>query len=492
LSSVRAETWTNKLSRELSRCVQIRTLGKIEEEFQGSDIPDWRLRERLLSLAKLLGDSPDASLPRAVKTSAAREAAYRFLGNHKVTLEGILAPHVRATVRRCSRDRTVYVVSDTTECSFSGVERGKSLGRLQGNSRGFLAHFALAVSESGEPLGLLGADILVRDSGKKQHRNTHQRKKDPNRESLRWATMVESTSRALEGTAAIHVMDSEADIYELLTDLRREGRRFIIRSGQRRLVEEGHLADVVERATVLLSREVRLSRRSNDGRSTGKTSSKRNPPRQGRLAQLTVSSLRVSLKKPKTCGTEYPAWLPVNIVRVFEASPPDGETPVEWILLTSERVDSPSDVGDVIDGYRRRWLIEEYFKAIKTGCSYETRELESLRTLTNLLGIVAVIAWRLLLLRTLHRQDSQRPATDVIDRDLLEALAARLKDIGEPRSLPPEPTVVDLMSAIARLGGHITSNGAPGWQVLWRGYQDLLTWGGGFIRGKSITYGDQS
>jgi hypothetical protein len=48
------------------------------------------------------------------------------------------------------------------------------------------------------------------------------------------------------------------------------------------------------------------------------------------------------------------------------------------------------------------------------------------------------------------------------------------------------------MKGIARLGGHITSNGAPGWQVLWRGYQDLLTWGGGYIRGKSITYKDQS
>jgi hypothetical protein len=31
------------------------------------------------------------------------------------------------------------------------------------------------------------------------------------------------------------------------------------------------------------------------------------------------------------------------------------------------------------------------------------------------------------------------------------------------------------MLAIARLGGHIRNNGAPGWLVLGRGYYQLLT-----------------
>jgi hypothetical protein len=287
---------------------------------------------------------------------------------------------------------------------------------------------------------------------------------------------------------AIHVMDSEADIYELLTELRQQGRRFIIRAGQNRLVEQGNLAEAVERATVLLTRDVKLAARPDKGR----TPQKRNPLRDSRTAALTVSSLQVSLRRPHTCTAEYPALLPVNVVRVFEAAPPDGEQPVEWILFTSEPVDSTADVVAVVDGYRRRWLIEEYFKAIKTGCKYEARELESVRTLTNLLAIVAVIAWRLLLLRAVHRQDSKQPATGVVAPDLVQALAARLQDIGERKPLPPQPTVADFMNGIARLGGHITSNGPPGWQILWRGYQDLLIWGAGFIRGKSIACRDQS
>jgi Transposase DDE domain len=413
-----------------------------------------------------------------------------FLEMPKVTLQGILAPHVAATAQRCREAGTVYVVSDTSGCSFSGEERGKKLGRLQGNKRGFLAHGALAVSMSGKPLGLLGLEVIVRDPKKKRHRNIYQRKKDPSRESLRWAAMVQRTGSMLETDGAIHVMDSEADIFELLTALQREQRRFIIRSCQDRLVEGGYLADAVERGTVLVTREVRLSRRS---RPNGKAPlTKRNPPREGRSAKLTISATRVSLLRPKTCTVDYPALLTVNVVRVLETDPPEGQQPVEWVLLTSEPVDCETDVAAVVDGYRRRWLIEEFFKALKTGCAYEKRELESVRTLSNFLGIASVLAWRLLLLRTLHRENSARPATDVVEPELLEALAARLKAIRERKPLPLAPTVADLMNGIARLGGHITSNGSPGWQVLWRGYQDLLSWASGYLRGKSITYRDQS
>jgi Transposase Tn5 dimerisation domain len=166
---------------------------------------------------------------------------------------------------------------------------------------------------------------------------------------------------------------------------------------------------------------------------------------------------------------------------------------VQWILFTSEPIDTAEQVAAVVDGYRRRWIIEEYFKALKTGCSYEDRELESMRTLTNLLGIVAVIAWRLLKLRVLDREAPEQPASNVIQNDLLEALAARLRKIGERKPFPSNPTVADLMSGIARLGGYVESKARrPGWQVLWCGYQDLLTWGDGFIQGKSCTSTDRT
>jgi hypothetical protein len=467
-------------------------LGAIEDEFRGAEIADWRLRERLVTLGRSMDESPSATVPRATKTKAEREAAYRFLGNRKVTLPGILAPHVQATVERCQEAGFVYVVSDTSEFSFTG-DRGETLGRLQGKRRGFLGHFALAVSADRErrPLGVLGIETIVRSERRKAHRNNHQSKRDPTRESLRWGRMVQSVRDQLGDVPAIHVMDSEADKYELLADLTRQGNRFIIRSAQDRALDEGRLAAVLATAPTLLEREVRLSRRRVD-RKKRATNRKRNQPRDGRVARLLVSSKRVLLTRPQTTTSEYPPTIAVNVVRVSEASPPEDQEPVEWLLLTSEPVASEEEVAAVVDGYRTRWIIEEYFKALKSGCAYETRQLESIRTLTNLLAVLAVIAWRLLLLRSLHRNAPATPAIEVLDPQLLEALAARLRDIREPKALPLNPSVQDAFAGIARLGGYIEYNGPPGWQVLWRGYQDLLIWGGGYIRAKSITYRDQS
>lgn len=463
-------------------------VGELREEFHGAEVGDWRLRERLIRVSEAMDVAPADSVPKATRSPAAREAAYRFLGNSRVSLAGIMAGHVTATARRCQAASLVYVISDTTEFSFAGEERGKRLGRLQQKTRGFIGHFALAADAEGTPLGVLGVEIIVRSDEKKPPQNTHQRKKDPDRESLRWGRMVETTSATLGSVAAIHLMDSEADIYELLTELKTKQRRFIVRSGQDRLVADGHLGDAIACGQVLMKREVYLSRR----KVAPKQTSRRNPPRKCRSAQLEVTASRVSLQRPKTCTSEYPPSASVNVVTVREVSPPEGETPVEWILFTSEPISSEADVARIVDGYRRRWLIEEYFKAIKTGCSYEARELESIRTLTNLLAIISVIAWRLLLLRALERQQSHRPATDVVEPILLEALAAKLLKDGEPKRLPSSPTVADLMAAIARLGAHITSNGPPGWQVLWRGYRDLLSFADGYIAAKSITYCDQS
>lgn len=468
-------------------------LGDIAAEFSGAEIPDWRLRQRLVCLAEALDAEPSLSLPKSLPQKADLEAAYRFLGNRRVTLGAVLGPHVRATADRCAKARAVYVVSDTTECSFSGSERGSKLGRLGAGSRGFLAHVALAIAGDGtrRPLGVLGIDVVVRDDEPKQHRNVHQQKKDGRRESLKWGRLIEKVASELPSeVAAVHVMDSEADIYELLSELQSSERHFIIRAGQERRLLDGLLSETVRGAPVLLSREVKLSRRSPVKRMT----SRRHPPRQGRSATLSISSMRVEIRRPKTTSAEFPPSIGANVVRVIEVAPPEGEDPVEWILFTSEPVDTAAAVAAVVDGYRARWMIEEYFKALKTGCDYERRELESLRTLTNFLGIAAVLAWRLLLLRSLHRDAPEAPATEISDSDMLEALAAQLIHKKAPQSvrLPEHPTVAHVMNAIAFLGGHIKNNGPPGWQVLWRGYQDVLAWAGGYIAGKSTRYSDQS
>lgn len=465
-------------------------LDPIEGEFEEAELGDERLKGRLLTLAAGLSREPGASFARISKSVAAREAAYRFLENSRVTMEALLQPHQEATAARCREVGTVYVVSDTTEVTLAGDKRGEALGRLQGRRRGFLAHMALAVSAQGNraPLGVLGLETIVRDDEPKKDRNHRQSKRSLDRESLRWGSLVSETEELLEGVEAIHVMDREADMFELLSQLIADKRRFVIRAAYDRTTEEGKLFDAIVGAPTVLERDVHLSARQK--RLPGK--GRGHPARDKRTAKLSISSKRLALERPKRLGDEFPERLEVNLVNVFEAAPPDGNPPVQWLLTTSEPVETPEQIAAVVDAYRARWLIEEYFKALKTGCAYEGRQLRSIRTLTNALGLLVPIAWRLLLLRTLEREAPSTAAVAVFDPLVLEALAVKLREIREPKPLPPDPTIADVFRGIARLGGHHKSNGPPGWQLLWYGFQYLLSFAAGFIAARSDTSCDHS
>ena len=157
------------------------------------------------------------------------------------------------------------------------------------------------------------------------------------------------------------------------------------------------------------------------------------------------------------------------MIHVFEGRPPRGEPAVEWFLLTNLPVDTAEAIAFAVDCYRGRWVVEEFFKALKTGCQYERRQLESAESLLNALAIFAPVAWRLLLLRHLARSDQRAPASATLTPTQLEVLRAIAK-----RPLPARPSARDAMRAVATLGGHITSNGDPGWLVLGRGMHDLL------------------
>jgi hypothetical protein len=142
------------------------------------------------------------------------------------------------------------------------------------------------------------------------------------------------------------------------------------------------------------------------------------------------------------------------------------------MLFTSEPIETTEELEAVIDHYRARWIIEEYFKALKTGCAFEKRQLCTLEGLLRALGLFVPMAWTLLALRTLGRETSQREATAVFDTEQLKLLRELLHK--RRRELPRNPTVRDAMLGIAALGGHIRNNGDPGWLVLGRGMRRFV------------------
>jgi hypothetical protein len=437
-------------------------------ELGDADLGDERLSRRLGSLADRLAERPGESFPKALD-DAELEGAYRFFGNARVTPEAILAPHVRQTVRRAADADRVVVIHDTTQFEFGGQSKRPGLGRLIRPGQGFFGHFALAASADGrrKPLGILALETVFRLDKVKP--KSERRKTDNRGESARWIRGVESAEAALAGRArAIHVADREGDSYALLAALVDHGRGFVIRAFQNRILageDDVRLREAACRAKAKLRREVPLSPRPKIKGPKGE----RHPARRYRIAELYFAAVHVELPRPSTARAAVSSSLRLNVIHVFERRPPPGEPAVEWFLLTNLPVNAPADIAFAVDCYRGRWTIEEYFKALKTGCPYEKRQLESAHSLLNALAILAPVAWRLLLLRHLARTDERAPATAALTPKQLEVLRAMAR-----RPLPEKPTAREAMLAVAALGGHRRSNGDPGWLVVGRGMHDLL------------------
>jgi hypothetical protein len=442
----------------------------MSDEVRNADFGDRRLTRRLVQIVEQLAPAPHASFPTAAGGEAELEGTYRFLQNEAVSPERVLEPHVELTLQRAAQAGTVIVPHDTTEIRYTGHRDG--LGRLDRSGYGFFAHVAIAVTADGrrEPLGVLGLATISRHLP----RPTARRCLPPGEsESRRWGDLAHAVDARLAGRAqAIHVMDSEADSFALFSSLMSVGARFVIRGKWNRRIDVAQpgaymLRDKLELAEQILTREVPLSARK---KITSEKNDATHPQRSARVAKLAFSAVRVTLRNPRTIGSrDAPDALPLNVVYVQEIDTPPGEHPIEWVLSTTEPIDTPAQIATIVDAYRTRWVIEEFFKALKTGCALEKRQLESEHALKNALAVFLPIAWQLLRLRTLSNEPDSRPASQALSK-----LRLRLLQAHKSTKLPPSATVRDALLAIAKLGGHIKNNGAPGWQVLGRGFEKLL------------------
>ena len=440
----------------------------LSAEFSDADLGDVRLNRRLGLLADRLGERPGESFPKALD-DAELEAAYRFFGNDSVSPEAILAPHFRQTARRAAKHGRVLVIHDTTQFEFPGNSKREGLGRLIHPGQGFFGHFSLVATADGErvPLGLAALETVFRLERAIGHKNWTPSQSRGERD--RWLNCVDDAETLLgDDVSAIHVMDREADSYAIFAALIERQRSFVIRSFQDRVLvdhDEARLRAAARSARAAFRREVPLSPRPAKPGPQGK----RHPARRLRVARLSFAAVSVELPRTSDSRAAASASIPLNVIHVFEPKPPPGQPAVEWFLLTNLPVDTPEEIAFAVDCYRGRWTIEEFFKALKTGCQYERRQLESATSLLNALAILAPVAWRLLLLRHLARGDDKSQVISALTPKQLEVLRAVSR-----RPLPRRPSAKEAMLAVASLGGHLRSNGDPGWLVLGRGLHDLL------------------
>ena len=456
------------------------------DEMKTADLKDRRLDNRLREVLSQLGGYPTASIPAACGGHAEMTAAYRLFDNENATFEAILQPHIDATRQRIVPHPVVLLVQDTSEIDVTRPEQQVTgTGPLDGGARwGTLLHPLHAFTPDGTPLGTVHALTWVRDEEVGcASLSRGQRAAIPieEKESHRWVDALRRAGKEAQrcsSTQLVCLADSEADIYELLAEATAEPQRvdWIVRACQNRALQredgpetaERYVREYVLTQPVLFTHTIQV--RGRKAKVACETRGRRQP-RQSRQAQMEVRTARVTLRPPWRADRKLPA-VTVNVVLVGEVDTPENDEPVEWLLLTSLPVDEIEHVRQVIQYYCVRWMIEVFFRVLKSGCRVEERRFEHIDRLLSCLAVYLIVAWRTLYVCRLGRGCPYISCEAVFE-------PAEWKSVWKVihRSAPPSapPRLGEMVRLVAQLGGYVnrTRRDPPGPQTIWIGMQRM-------------------
>ena len=380
---------------------------------------------------------------------------WRFLANRRVTVERLIEGWSDQT-RHAVAGRHVLALQDTSEFKFATTEDDRrGLGKVKkGSSYGVLLHAMLAVdADGGTLLGLVAGQVWTRHG---TVTTAHGKRRLADKESVRWPATVDAARPVLAAAATVTVVnDREGEFFahwcrtpggkvHLLTRLMND--HAVAKGGTVRRA----IADLPPAGAAAIELRER-------------------PGRPARKAQLEIRFGSMLLKRPRnTADRDLPAHIPVSVVEVRELDPPHGADPVHWILLTSHTVETLDHAWRIVEWYRRRWTIEQFFRTLKRqGLRLEDSQLTTADRLCKMVAIAAKAA--AIVMQLVHARDGQQhqPAAIAFSHDEIELIAQlnhkmqgktdRQKNPHAPRSLAWAAWV------IARLGGwHVYETKPPG------------------------------
>ncbi len=451
--------------------------------FGHAQLGDRRRTARLVKTFNLMRRHPGGTLPDKLYTPADLRALYRLCDADEVTHEAVIAAarqHTLAKIADCPG--AVLVLHDETELDYSTLASlADDLGQIgKGTHRGYLCHNVLAVAEeTSEVLGLLD-QILHRRDEVPEHETLTERRERESRESRLW---VRGTEHLPNDAKLIDLSDQGSDTFEFLEHEYRSGRRFVVRAYKVRKVYAGHQPVGPQ----LYLRDYAHSL-PEQGRFTMDVQAQRG--RKARKnAEFIVRGGPVLVCRPHAkCGYHGDEPLPLYVVQITEVAPPAGEKAVAWTLLTNEPARTFDDSWRVGGWYEKRWILEEYHKAKKTGCQIEDMQFTTTARLEPAIALLSVLALTLLNLRdAASREDARtRLATTILAPDYVTVLS-----VWRYRAPREDLTVHEFFYALARLGGHQNRkcDRRPGWLVLWRGWTKLQAMLDGYDAAKRLQCG---
>lgn len=462
----------------------------VSNEFSSIELGDKRLNNRLKqcvsAVAKIGESTPDNCLGRGEL-----KGMYRLTNNSNVEFKQILDEHQDSTIQRCSEEDFVYLISDTTEVDLTKpkvvVQGAGPIGA--GTRRGFYFHPSYAVNEQGTPLGIVDHVAWARSFETLELTTTEKKRLKARecfeeKETWRWLEIQqnnEQLARSLPGTHFVMVADSEADISELLIESDEFPLNFdyIIRgchdhklactlASEETTMKTPKVGETMKSQKVRFEIQVNIPPRSKPITPADKKR-RRRQQRTARTATLGVRTATLTLhgvNRPGGTSLKSPT---LNVVFVYEESPPESDVAIEWMLFTTLPIETDEQVRKVIDGYTKRWLIEEFFKTLKSGLKIEDMKYHTLKRYLIAFSISCVVAWRIEYVKAAARNEPDAPCRKFFtEEEWVPIFIFMNKKIPDAES---EPTIAEFVTLLAKLGGYINkkSQGPPGSRTLWRG-----------------------
>ena len=462
--------------------------GWSEQVFGHTVLGDKRLTKRLVQIGKQLSSLVGSSLSKSCGGDQSLiEGSYRFLRNEKVQVEAIACGGYQATSELAKKSSILLALEDTTTLSYSHKvikELGDRSNKQDAGHKGYLVHSTMLMdAQTEKTLGLIAQHRWCRsreDYGKAAQRAQRVYEE---KESYKWEKNSEALSARLGDklAATISVCDREADIYEYMQYKLENAQRFIIRGFHNRRLQEVEpaLKEYVLAAPLLGNYTIEVGQKAK---------------RKKRGVELELRATRVNLSPPRRRNGQQNRLQPIafNVVYVKEKTDKTDNI-LEWLLFTTEAIETFGQARQVSRYYELRWRIEDFHKAWKTGTKVEHQRMQSVDTLEKMIVILSFVAIRLLQLKEHFEQPTlttclpkaKTPCTELLSQAEWQVLWQTI----EKKPLPAQtPSAAWAFRGIAKLGGWADSKrtGRASWSTIWDGWFKLTERVEGFLLAQQI------
>lgn len=459
-----------------------------ETLFGRCSLGDKRLTRRLVQMGKQLSACSGASLAKSCEGQEDLvEGGYRFLRNTRFKAVQIAQGGYDATGHLAQEIPLLLAIEDSTTLSYRH-EASKALGhissKVNAKSRGYIVHSTMLMDANKEKtIGLITQERWCRDTatyGKKHQRSATAYEE---KESYKWEKNTHQLEERLGDKLndVISICDREADIYEYIHYKLTHHQRFIVRAQHNRklLGRLGCLQTHLSHAETLGTYKIHIAQKGQ---------------RKQREIEITLKAKTFTFSPPKrqVCGETELKAITLNVVMAHEKNPMTDEA-LEWILLTTESINTFEATRKITRYYELRWRIEDFHKAWKSGAGVEKQRMQSADNLEKMIVILSFLAIRLLQLKEYFEQEklmlNGKEVCVSCDKLLTEIEWKVLWQTVEKKALPSTPpSATWAYKAIAKLGGWCDSKrtGKAAWSTLWDGWFRLTERIEGFMIAKEL------